>query len=233
MEYTPEVLEKKINYIFRDKSLLRQAVTHSSFCNEQKINKQKHYERLEFLGDAILELVSSEFLFHEYKDKPEGELTRMRASIVCEPTLAICARDINLDKFILLGNGEEITGGRSRDSIISDAMEALIGAIYLDGGFAIAKDFIKKYILNDIESKQLFYDSKTILQEMVQKNYKERVLYELVGESGPDHNKTFEVDVLLGEKVIGHGIGRTKRKAEQQAAYEAIIKINNSDKQRG
>lgn len=227
-DYELNHLEKTIGYSFNDKSLLKLAMTHSSYSNDNKLGKLANNERLEFLGDAVLETSTSEFLFHEYKDKPEGELTRMRASIVCEPTLAICARDINLDKFILLGNGEEITGGRSRDSIISDAMEALIGALYLDGGFAIAKDFIKKYVLNDIESKQLFYDSKTILQEMVQKNYKERVLYKLVGESGPDHNKTFEVDVLLGEKVIGHGIGRTKRKAEQQAAYEAILNLKKA-----
>ena len=164
-------------------------------------------------------------------NKSEGELTRLRASIVCEPTLAICAKDIELNKYILLGKGEEITGGRERDSIVSDAYEAVIGAIYLDGGFAIAKDFVERFVLNDIEHKQLFFDSKPILQEIVQKEFKSKVSYELVGESGPDHNKKFSVNVSLNDKVIGKGTDRTKRKAEQRAAYEAILFLKqNSEK---
>ena len=152
----------------------------------------------------------------------------MRASIVCEPTLALCAKDINLSQYLLLGRGEDNTGGRYRDSIVSDAFEAVIGAIYLDGGFTIAKEFVMKFVMNDIENKHLFYDSKTILQEIVQKQYKERVEYVLINESGPDHNKSFEVEVRLNEKVLGKGLGRTKRKAEQQAAYEAILQIREA-----
>ena len=192
------------------------------------MGKLKNNERLEFLGDAVLELCTSDFLYKEYSEKPEGELTRLRASIVCEPTLAECARGIDLPDYLILGKGEENTGGRYRDSIVSDAFEAVIGAIYLDGGLDMAKSFITRFVLSDIENKHLFYDSKTILQEMMQKDYKETVSYKLLSESGPDHNKEFKVAVLLEEKVFGTGIGRTKRKAEQQAAYEAILKIRNA-----
>ncbi len=220
-------LEETIGYSFKDKQLLKLALTHSSYSNDNKMGKLKNNERLEFLGDAVLELASSEFLFHEYTTKPEGELTRLRASIVCEPTLAENARVFQLNDYLRLGHGEENTGGRYRDSIISDALEALIGAIYLDGGFANAKEFILKFVLNDIENKHLFYDSKTILQEIVQKQYKERVEYVLVGESGPDHNKVFEVEAVFRKVVLGRGKGATKKRAEQQAAYEAILSIKN------
>ena len=156
---------------------------------------------------------------------PEGDLTKLRASIVCEPTLALCARDLNLGEYLLLGKGEERTGGRGRDSIVSDAMEAFIGAIYLDGGFANAKEFIDRFIMKDIEHKKLFYDSKTILQEIVQRDHKgEEITYQLIGEEGPDHNKKFVVDLLIGGKVEGQGSGRTKKAAEQEAAYHTIIK---------
>ena len=175
----------------------------------------------------MLEVTSSEFLFRTYPEVPEGELTKKRASLVCEPTLALCAREIPLGDYLLLGKGEEATGGRSRDSVVSDAMEALIGAIYLDGGFANAKEFIHKYILNDIENKQLFYDSKTTLQEIVQGRYEEDVHYVLIKEEGPDHNKSFYVEALLGERVLGQGCGHTKKAAEQQAAYCAIKKLKN------
>ena len=224
-EIALEKLEKTIGYSFNDKKLLELALTHSSYSNDNKMGKLKNNERLEFVGDAVLELVSSEFLFHEYGAKPEGELTRLRASLVCEPTLAETARTFHLNDYLRLGHGEENTGGRYRDSIISDALEALIGAIYLDGGFANAKEFILKFVLSDIENKHLFYDSKTILQEIVQKQYKERVEYVLVGESGPDHNKTFEVEAVFRKVVIGRGKGATKKRAEQQAAYEAILAI--------
>ena len=160
----------------------------------------------EFLGDAVLELTSSEFLFEKYSQMPEGELTKKRASMVCEPTLALCARELSLGEYLLLGKGEEATGGRRRDSIVSDAMEALIGAIYLDGGFANAKEFVQRFILNDIENKQLFYDSKTTLQEIVQGRYEEDVRYVLLREEGPDHNKSFYMQALLGEKVLGEGL---------------------------
>lgn len=218
-------LQDKIGYRFKDESLLKQALTHSSFANEQKINKLNNYERLEFLGDAVLELVSSEFLFNENKDMPEGQLTRLRASMVCEPALAYCARDIELGSYILLGKGEEATGGRKRDSITSDVMEAVIGAIFLDGGIENAKEFINHFVLSDLENKILFLDSKTLLQEEIQKKNTAQLRYELVGETGPDHDKQFSVEAYLDDKLIGSGVGRTKKAAEQQAAYEALMKL--------
>lgn len=220
-------LEKKIGYKFENFDLLVNAMTHSSYANEHHISYTGNNERLEFLGDAVLEITSSEFLFHKYPDLPEGKLTKKRASMVCEPTLALCAREIPLGDYLLLGKGEEATGGRKRDSIVSDAMEALIGAIYLDGGFANAKEFISRFVLNDIENKQLFYDSKTTLQEIVQGRYEEDVRYVLLREEGPDHNKSFYMQALLGEKVLGEGCGHTKKAAEQQAAYCAIKKLKN------
>ncbi len=220
--YNLELLEKRIGYCFRDKMLLKQAITHSSYTNEQKINKYGHYERLEFLGDAVLELVSSEMLFTLHKDKSEGELTKMRASMVCEPSLAFCAKDLELGEFMLLGKGEECTGGRRRDSITSDAMEAVIGAIYLDGGMDAAKTFIHRFILSDLEDKQLFYDSKTTLQEFIQGKLKKEFNYILLGESGPEHDKVFEVAICMDNEIIGRGSGRTKKAAEQQAAYMAL-----------
>ena len=221
--YTLKLLEDRIGYHFHDISLLKQAVTHSSFTNEQKINKAKHYERLEFLGDAVLELVSSEFLFIRHPEMPEGELTKVRASMVCEPSLAFCARDLELGKFLLLGKGEDITGGRHRDSIISDAMEAVTGAIFLDGGMEPAKQFIYRFILSDIEDKQLFYDSKSNLQELIQGKLKKNFHYELRDEKGPEHDKIFEVEIFMEEESLGIGQGRTKKAAEQQAAYKALL----------
>lgn len=218
-------LQEKIGYNFNNPDLLKQALTHSSFANEQRINKLKDYERLEFLGDAVLELVSSEFIFENNVSMPEGKMTKLRASMVCEPALAYCAREIDLGSFILLGKGEEATGGRNRDSITSDVMEAVIGAIYLDGGFEKAKAHIHKFILTDLENKILFLDSKTILQEEVQKKGNVSLRYELIGESGPDHDKSFEVNAYIDDEMIGHGVGHTKKAAEQQAAYEALLKI--------
>lgn len=225
--YTLETLEERIGYRFNDKALLSQALTHSSFTNEQKINKTKNYERLEFLGDAVLELVSSEFLFHEHESVPEGDLTKMRASMVCEPALAFCAKDLELGKFIRLGRGEESTGGRERDSITSDVMEAVIGALYLDGGMEPAKAFIYRYILSDLENKQLFYDSKSNLQELIQGKLKKDFHYELLVESGPEHDKSFEVEVFMEQESLGKGIGRTKKAAEQQAAYHALLRLRD------
>lgn len=218
-------LEKKIGYQFHDKELLKHALRHSSYVNEKHMKKHECNERLEFLGDAVLEVVSSEFLFFENQTMPEGELTKKRASMVCEPSLAFCAKDIDLGEYLLLGKGEEATGGRKRDSVTSDAMEALIGAIYLDGGFASAKEFIHRFILNDLENKKLFFDSKTILQEIVQGNSDEQVSYVLIKEEGPDHNKNFCTIVKIGEKIYGEGEGRTKKASEQQAAYQAILKL--------
>ena len=218
-------LEKKTGYTFRDFSLLKQAMMHSSYTNEKHLPKYRCNERLEFLGDAVLELVSSEYLFKESPHTPEGELTKTRASMVCEPSLALCARDIGLGDYLLLGKGEEATGGRERDSVTSDAMEALIGAIYLDGGFTSAKEFIHRFVLTDLEDKKLFYDSKTILQEMVQAEKLGTITYRLVKAEGPDHNKSFHTEVLIGNKVSGKGVGRTKKASEQQAAYEAILSL--------
>ena len=223
--YSMEVLEERIGYRFRDRALLKQAMTHSSFTNEQKIRRAQNYERLEFLGDAVLDLVSSEFLFREHSQMSEGELTKKRASMVCEPSLAFCARDLDLGKFILLGRGEEGTGGRARDSIVSDVMEAVIGAIYLDGGMEPAKIFINRFILSDLEDKQLFYDSKSNLQELIQGKLKKEFHYELCSESGPEHNKVFCVAVYMEEKLLGTGEGRTKKAAEQQAAYQALLRL--------
>ena len=160
--------QSKIGYTFKNRHLLEQALTHSSYANEKHMKKHSDNERLEFLGDAVLEIVSSEFLFINYPQKPEGELTKLRASIVCEPTLALCTKPLDLGKYLRLGRGEDHTGGRKRKSILSDALEAVIGAIYLDGGFTNAKEFVLRFIMTDIENKQLFYDSKTILQELIQ-----------------------------------------------------------------
>ncbi len=218
-------LENKINYTFKDKTLLKTAMTHSSYANEIKIDKVVCNERLEFLGDAVLEISVSDYLYRNHPEMPEGDMSRTRASIVCEQTLAFCSRAISLGEYLLLGKGEDRTGGRKRESIVSDAMEALIGAIYLDGGFANAKEFIDSFILNDIQNKKLFYDSKTILQEMVQSCTKDSLTYVLVSEDGPDHDKQFGVDAMLGEKVIGHGVGHSKKAAEQEAAYNALISL--------
>lgn len=217
-------LQKVIQYQFQQPELLQQALTHSSFANE-KHRKQGDNERLEFLGDAVLELVSSEFLFQKYPKKPEGELTKIRASIVCEQTLALCTQQLQLGKYLYLGKGEDQTGGRNRKSILSDALEAVIGAIYLDGGFEEARTFVHRFILIDIEHKQLFHDCKTILQELVQGTYKQELRYELLAEEGPDHDKQFTVEARMGEQVIGRGTGHTKKDAQQQAAYQALIKL--------
>jgi len=229
MQQKIDEFQKKIGYKFRDKELLQSALMHSSYTNEIHLPKYKCNERLEFLGDAVLELISSEYLFFGNRKTPEGELSRMRASMVCEPSLAFCAREINLGEYLLLGKGEETTGGRKRDSITSDALEALIGAIYLDGGFASAKEFIHRFVLNDLEHKKLFYDSKTILQETVQGHFDEKVSYHLIKEEGPDHNKKFTVEVHIGEECYGSGSGRTKKAAEQEAAYHAILKLHKKN----
>jgi len=229
MQHNIEELQQKIGYKFHDKELLKSALMHSSYTNEVHLPKHRCNERLEFLGDAVLELISSEFLFFKHQKTQEGELTRMRSSMVCEPSLAFCAREIGLGDYLLLGKGEEVTGGRKRDSVTSDALEALIGAIYLDGGFASAKEFILKFVLNDLEHKKLFYDSKTILQELVQAHFEELVSYHLIKEEGPDHNKKFTVEAHVGDECYGEGSGRTKKAAEQEAAYHAILKLHKKN----
>lgn len=218
-----EVLEERIGYRFKDRYLLECALTHTSFANEQKIHTYKDYERIEFLGDAVLEMLSSEFLFKTYPEKKEGELTKLRASLVCEPALAYCARDLSLGDFIRLGRGEEASGGREKDSIISDVMEALIGAMYLDSrGIEAPRRFILQFILSDLEDKQLFYDSKSILQERAQQRG-EDVKYEILEETGPGHKKRFRVAAVIGGRHCGVGEGRSKKAAEQQAAYAALM----------
>ena len=221
--------EKIIGYEFKDRSLLETALTHSSFKNETAGGLVKDNERLEFLGDAVLELVSSDFLFHKYPDRPEGELTKLRASLVCEPSLADVANELGLGRYIRLSKGEDASGGRMRKSILSDALEAVIGAMYLDGGMETSTAFVKKNILNDIEHKHLFYDGKTVLQEYLQAREK-NVRYELVSESGPPHKKMYMVAAYVGDEKVGEGAGGTKKSAEQQAAYRALLYYNVAGK---
>lgn len=218
-----EKLECDLGYTFRERKLLELALTHSSYGNEHPEMWQKSNERLEFLGDAVLELVSSDFLYHRFPDEPEGFLSRLRASLVCEPALAYCARELELGKLLRLGKGEAQTGGASRDSILSDAVESIIGAMYLDGGLDPARAFILNHILNDIDHKKLFYDSKTVLQERVQKDGQNPLSYHLIEESGPAHDRTYVTEVWLGEKVIGTGKGHSKKASEMQAAYQALL----------
>ena len=226
----PQEFEEKIGYHFENEKLLLQALTHSSYANEHHMGRLADNERLEFLGDAVLEITASEFLFDRYPGHPEGELTRLRASMVCEPALAFCTRELELGRYLLLGKGEDQTGGRERKSILSDALEAVIGAIYLDGGFANAKEFIHRFVLNDIEHKQLFFDSKTILQELVQGNHGGELSYFLLKEEGPDHNKKFVVEARIGSVPYGTGSGRTKKSAEQEAAYHTLLQLKEQEK---
>ena len=214
--------EQRIGYKFRNKGLLKEALTHSSFVGGKKHHSN---ERLEFLGDSVLSLVVSEYLFGNLKDKPEGQLTKLRASIVCEHSLFPFAEKIDLGSVIFLGKGEENTGGRHRKSILADAFEALIAAIYLDGGLKAARNFILPFIpsLEQLRSgKLLIGDYKTILQEIIQQNPEEKVVYQLAEESGAAHNKTFTTNVLLNGQVIGSGTGPSKKEAEQNAAREAL-----------
>lgn len=215
-------LEKSIDYTFKDKSLLKCALTHTSFANESKTPSN---ERLEFLGDSVLSFFVSDHIFKKYKDMPEGELTRLRSSLVCEAALCVFAREIGLGDNLLLGKGEEKSGGRNRDSILADAFEALLAAIFLDGGIENAKKFVYKFVLRELENKDINHsnkDYKTLLQEIIQRNPEEVISYILTGESGPDHDKTFEVEVHLNSNVIGKGSGKSKKAAEEAAAKQAL-----------
>lgn len=218
-----ETFEKIINYKFTNPLLLEEALSHSSYANENK-KTRKSNERLEFLGDSVLSLAVSEYLFEHYKHLPEGELTKIRASLVCEQALFTFAQQIDLGEHVLLGKGEERTGGRDRPSIISDAFEAVIAAIFLDGGFEAAKKHVLSFIPKDMDSKKsiTFNDYKTILQEIIQRNPEEKVEYVTKGQRGPDHDKAFEVQVVLNSNIIGNGNGRSKKQAEQMAAKEAL-----------
>lgn len=218
-------LEQGLGYYFHDPKLLENALTHSSYANERRDGRTSN-ERLEFLGDSILGFVVAEFLYRSHPNQPEGDLTRIRADLVCERNLAKAAGTIRLGEFLLLGHGEDHGGGRYRDSIVSDAMESVIAAAFLDGGFLAAKGIIERLILTDMpKGRPGNFDYKTMFQELVQREKDQVIHYELVGQSGPDHDKLFAVDVLLNGAVVGHGLGRSKKKAEQAAAEQAIQKL--------
>lgn len=217
--------EKNIHYTFNDKELLRTALTHSSYANEKK-GKIRFNERLEFLGDAVLQLITSEKLFKENPNMPEGKMSKQRAALVCEDALAGYAHEINLGEYLNLGKGEETTGGRKRPSILSDAFEAVIGAIFLDGGMEPAK----KFVLHFVDAAHLsLQDYKTLLQEIIQQNPGEKLSYVVTEESGPDHDKQFTMEVHLNSNVIGKGTGKSKKHAEQAAAKEALALMGYKD----
>ena len=216
-------LEAGLGYTFQDRELLKNALTHSSYANENRAQGIADNERLEFLGDSILGFVVAEYLYRNFPGKPEGELTRMRADLVCETNLARQAKTIRLGEFLLLGHGEEQSGGRERASIVSDAVESVIAAAYMDGGFSAARDIIDRLILGEKPSgKLLITDFKTELQELVQRKPNQELRYELVSESGPDHAKVFTVAVMLNGQVVGLGSGHSKKEAEQSAARTAL-----------
>jgi ribonuclease-3 len=217
--------EEKIGYSFKDKALLELALTHSSYANENKLKKNN--ERFEFLGDSVLGFVTAEYLFSEYKNRPEGEMTKLRAAVVCEKSLFRFAEQIDLGKYILLGRGEESTGGRNRPSVVSDAFEAVVAAIYLDGGIEEVKPYILRFIKEAVKREASFKDNKSLLQEEIQKIKGNTLTYEEVGEEGPDHDKTFIFKVSLNGEVIGEGKGKSKKEAEQNAAGIALNKIYN------
>lgn len=215
-------VERNIGYCFKEKSFLVSALSHSSYINERKFNKTASYERIEFLGDAVLELVSSTILYHNYPNLSEGQLSKKRASLVCEQALAPCARRLELNKYILLGKGEEKNRGNEHDSILCDVIEAVIGAIYLDSGFDEASSFIERYILDSQALDDAFVDYKTLFQELIQARTDDKIVYELLDITGPDHNRFFSVSVKVGERVYGKGEGSSKKAAEMAAAKIAL-----------
>lgn len=226
-----EAFQKELGYTYRHHAVLKEALTHSSYANEHRHLHVKDNERLEFLGDAILDLIISEYLFKKYPQMPEGDLSKLRASIVCEGSLAKMAQKINLGQYISLGKGEEMTGGRKRASILADAFEAVTGSLFLDGGFDEARAFIHQTLVKEVEQTEsietLYTDYKTLLQECVQKVSAQPIHYEVVGEEGPDHDKHFHVAVYHEEKCLGRGMGRSKKEAEQDAAQKALNYYNN------
>lgn len=220
-----DALQKALGYRFQNPQLLEQALTHTSFANEKRTGNLSHNERLEFLGDSILGFVVAEYLYRSYPNRLEGDLTRMRAELVCEASLAVMAREINLGESLRLGRGEERSGGRTRPSILSDACEAIMAAAYLDGGFEAAKGIVYRHILDRVETSTHSGDYKTILQEQVQREKKQVLAYRLIDETGPDHDKTFTIEVLRNGEPIGEGSGHSKKAAEQSAAHQAITRL--------
>ena len=219
-------LETAVGHRFQNITLLQNALTHSSYANERWHNGLLSNERLEFLGDSVLGMLVAEYLYRSFPNRPEGELTRMRADMVCEGTLAAAANRIGLGKHLLLGHGEEQGGGRSRDSILADAMESVIAACFLDGGLEAALEVVRRFILVEVPVTKLHNaDYKTQLQELVQQKKNQTLAYKLVGQSGPDHDKSFDVEVSLNDQVVGRGSGSSKKRAEQDAARAAIEKL--------
>lgn len=216
-----------IGYHFQDIRKLEQAFMHSSCVNERQLNRTECYERLEFLGDAVLELITSEELYRRFPDKREGELTRLRASLVCEYCLAECAREMHYPDYVLLGKGERLGGGADRDSILCDLFESVLGAIYLDGGMTPARDYVNRFLLNDMEHKRLFFDAKTHLQEFVQQGGYGAVRYELYDTDGPEHDKHFYVQLYLGDVPYERAEGHSIKDAEQKAAYKTLLNLKH------
>ena len=218
-------LQEKLNYTFRDEALLRHALAHSSYANEHRHEVPGSNERLEFLGDSVLGLITAEFFFTHYRHLPEGNLTKMRALLVCEESLYGVSNQIGLGDYLLLGHGEELSGSRTRPSIVSDAFEAVLAAIYLDGGLENAKQFALPFLAagaEEINGNRHRYDYKTTLQEIAQQNPGELISYEMIRATGPDHAKTFEVHCFLNSNLLGKGVGKSKKEAEQMAAKEAL-----------
>lgn len=221
MQIDLKSFQDKIGYTFKKEELLLRALSHSSYVNERQ-NGGTSNERLEFLGDSVLGFIAAEYFFLNYAKIPEGELTKLRAATVCESSLYDFAKELDLGNYLFLGRGETVTGGNNRPSILADAFEALLAAIYLDGGLGAAKRFALQFIKNACNKAAAFKDHKTILQEVIQKNPEESVEYVLTAENGPDHNKSFTVEVHLNSNVIGTGTGKSKKLAEQEAAREAL-----------
>lgn len=219
--------EEILGYEFNNKELIITALTHSSYANENRKDKVKYNERLEFLGDSVLGMVTAKHLFSHFPDMPEGQMSKMRAELVCEQSLETVAKELHIGDYLRLGKGEELSGGRERKSILADAVESVIAALYLDSGLELAESFINKYILSKIETgSYVIKDYKTLLQELVQKKSGQIIKYELIGESGPDHNKIFTSAMFLNDKLMGEGSGKSKKEAEQMAAKKAMEVLN-------
>lgn len=216
-----EGLQKRLNYRFKNINLLRNALTHSSYANEVRFAFSSN-ERLEFLGDSVLSIIVSDYIYNKYPDLPEGELTKKRAALVCEKSLCGFSRELLIGECLFLGKGEDNNGGRERDSILADAFEAVLAAMYLDGGMEVAKRHVMRFIFEETPEEEVFKDYKTLLQEIIQRNPEESVTYILTGEKGPDHDKEFTVEVRLNSNIIGEGKGKNKKAAEQMAAKAAL-----------